>query len=141
MKLSISQSAIRLVTNPLPAPTVCPHCGGPVSLVNNKVICGGVSYGTWPYAYACDDLKVCNSYVGLHPDTDIPLGSLATAEMRAARNLAKNDFNLMWNSNKMGRSAAYADEDTPGRVPLRLVHGRTVPSREVAHKKSLKTSR
>ena len=103
---SPSRSATARVKNPLPAPTECPCCGSTVELVNNSEIYGR-SYGEWPWAYKCvnDD---CDSYVGLHPFTGIPLGTLANSETREARKAAKSAFNPLWQKGGMSRSTAYA---------------------------------
>ena len=101
-----SRSATARVKNPLPAPTECPYCDEAVELVNNSEIYGR-SYGEWPWAYRCTD-DDCNSYVGLHPFTSIPLGTLANAATRNARKAAKAAFNPLWQSGRMSRSEAYA---------------------------------
>ncbi len=103
-----SRRAIARVRNPLPAPTVCPHCGAPVEIVNNAAIYGR-SYGEWPWAYACDgaDGDGCGAYVGMHPFTAIPLGTLADAPTRDARKKAKDAFNPLWQEKRMSRTAAY----------------------------------
>lgn len=101
-----SRTATARVTNPLPAPSTCPNCGSSVVLVNNEEIYGS-SYGEWPWAYRCADLK-CNSYVGLHPFTNIPLGTLADAPTREARKRAKAVFNPLWQGRRMSRKEAYA---------------------------------
>lgn len=99
-----SRSATARVTNPLPAPTVCPFCQGPVLLMENDAIYGR-HYGEWPWAFGC---KPCDAYVGLHPFTAIPLGTLATAPMREARKRAKAVFNPLWMNGDMTRREAYA---------------------------------
>lgn len=103
-----SRSATASVTNPLPAPTACPYCKSAVQLVENDVIYGrhyGRHYGEWPWAYRC---APCDAYVGLHPFTNIPLGTLATAPVRDARKQAKAHFNPLWQNGEMSRSEAYA---------------------------------
>jgi hypothetical protein len=99
-----SRKAIARVTNPLPVPTVCPHCGSDCGIVNNAEIYGR-EYGDWPWAVLCSG---CKAYVGLHPFTGIPLGTLATAPIRKARSAAKDEFNKLWQRGAMTRSAAYA---------------------------------
>lgn len=99
-------SAAKKVLNPLPIPTICPHCGSPVSVVNNKEIYGR-QYGKWPFAYKCAS-KECDSYVGIHPKTDIPLGSLANKATRAARKQAKAVFAPKWEGGEMSKDEAYA---------------------------------
>lgn len=87
-------------------PTKCRHCGADVSYVNNRVIYGQ-SYGKWPYAYLCTNAE-CGAYVGVHPKTEIPLGTLANHQEREARKRAKVVFNEIWQTRKlMGRSMAY----------------------------------
>lgn len=102
-----SRSAIARVRNPLPAPTACPHCGSAVKIVRNDEIYNGQSFGEWPWAYKCDG-NFCDAYVGMHPFTDIPLGTLATHAMRDARKRAKAAFNPIWQDGGMTRSEAYA---------------------------------
>ena len=99
-----SNKAIARVKDPLPAPETCPHCGAEVGIVHNSAIYGR-GFGEWPWAYRCSSAK-CSAYVGMHPHTAIPLGTLATAEIRAARRLAKDAFTTVWTS--MAR-AAWAD--------------------------------
>lgn len=102
--LNPSAQATRRVTGALPVPTVCRHCSGKVALVENNVIYGR-NFGEWPWAYRCEG---CEAYVGLHPFTAIPLGTLATPEIREARKQAKHIFTASWTRQKMTRTQAYA---------------------------------
>jgi hypothetical protein len=102
----VSKAALKRVTNPLPIPTACPYCGSPVLRVNNSLIYRR-EYGQWPWAYKCEDVE-CDSYVGMHPKTDIPLGTLANKETRAARKKAKAVFMPFWESGRMTQTEAYA---------------------------------
>lgn len=86
---------MRKVKNPLPAPTECRYCGAEVRLVTNDAIYNGKRYGKWPYAYLCQNGD-CRAYVGCHPNTQIPLGTLANAELRRARNDCKPHFERLW---------------------------------------------
>ena len=113
-----SKIATAKVTNPLPVPETCPHCGGSVSWVDNRVIYGQ-SYGDWPYAYICAD---CRSYVGLHPFTNIPLGTLATAAIRKARSLNKPYFEALFKTGKMDRSTAYTKLAEKLSIPVEGCH-------------------
>ena len=101
-----SPLAVSRVKDPLPKPETCPCCGGQVELVPNEQIYGR-PYGDWPYAYACVD---CDAYVGVHPETLIPLGTLADSTLRNQRRLAKAAFEPIWRqkgSHRMPRSQAY----------------------------------
>ena len=82
------------VKDKLPAPTHCHLCRSKVNLVENKAIYGR-NYGDWPYSYLCES-KQCGAYVGCHPDTYIPLGTLADKTTREARKKAKDAFNKIW---------------------------------------------
>jgi len=113
-----SKSATARVKNPLQVPTVCPHCGGDVECVNNEVIYGQ-SYGDWPYAYLCFD---CRSYVGLHPFTSIPLGTLATTAIRKARKECKPPFEALFKTGKMDRTTAYIKLAEKMNIPVEECH-------------------
>ena len=100
----ISRRALRRVKNPLPAPTECPYCSGLVELVSNSRIYNGREFGEWPYAFHCEP---CDAYVGLHPHTDIPLGTLANVELRGARKVHKTYFQKVCETFDLGRTPAY----------------------------------
>lgn len=101
-----SRKAVARVPKPLPAPTSCHLCAGKVELVPNSEIYNGQAYGEWPWAFLC---RQCGAYVGLHPFTGIPLGTLANKPMRAARQAAKAAFNPLWErGGPMSRTEAYA---------------------------------
>ena len=99
----LSRKALKRVKNPLPIPTDCRYCAGHVELVNNSAIYGR-EYGEWPFAYRCTD---CKAYVGLHPSTDIPLGTLAAPQLRKDRNAAKDAFHRVKEKRGFSRSLAY----------------------------------
>lgn len=84
----ISRRALKRIPHPMPVPTVCSGCGGQVELVSNDEIYGR-GYGDWPFAYLC---RPCDAYVGLHPNTDIPLGTLANKALREERKRSKAVF-------------------------------------------------
>jgi hypothetical protein len=98
-------AAIRRVIAPIPKPHSCPYCQSRVELLGNKAVYGR-AYGDWPYVYVCANLK-CRAYVGLHPRTDIPLGTLANAELRQARKTLKGIFNRIWQDKHKNRTDAY----------------------------------
>jgi len=100
-------AAIRRVPYPTAKPHSCPYCQSPVELVNNAVVYNKRSFGDWPYLYICSNRQKCDAYVGLHPETDIPLGTLANKETRDARLAVKGVFNRIWQDKHMSRSEAY----------------------------------
>lgn len=95
---NVSASQVKHKVEPI---TECSLCGGKVDYVNNREIYGR-SYGNHPFAYWC---RSCDAYVGVHPNTNIPLGTLADAATRQARKIHKPQFfnmikRLGWSKNK-----------------------------------------
>jgi hypothetical protein len=105
-KLQISTHRVRMVKDVMPIPTICPHCQSSVGLYNNAKVYRGREYGDWPYVYLCENVA-CAAHVGLHPQTDIPYGTLATDDIRQARSFAKASFNPLWEDGSMTRTQAY----------------------------------
>lgn len=100
-----SRSATARVKNPVPVPESCPYCGGEVVCTTNDAIYNGRTYGEYPWIYMCVNK---DAYVGLHPYTAIPLGSLADKELREWRNKSKNVFYKWAKSKGMhGRKESY----------------------------------
>ena len=82
----------------------CPYCGKPALLKNSRVIYKGRDYGM---VWICPDYPACDAYVGCHKDTNKPLGRLANAELRRAKNAAHAAFDPLWKSREMSRRGAY----------------------------------
>ncbi|WP_081089646.1 zinc-finger-containing protein [Achromobacter xylosoxidans] len=101
----VSRRALARVRDRIEPPKACHCCGGQVRLISNAEIYGR-EYGPWPFAYLCSQ---CGAYVGLHPDTDLPLGIMATKATIQARKVAKADFLALVGERYAGKqSAAYA---------------------------------
>lgn len=99
----VSRRALKRVKNPLPLPDECPYCEGTPRIVSNAEIYGR-EYGEWPYTVLCDG---CGAYVGLHPHTDVPLGTLADRNLREARKKGKGWFMKLQRKRGMSRNSAY----------------------------------
>jgi len=85
----VSRRALKRVNHWIKPPTECDCCGtSGVRLVGNEEVYGK-PYGLWPYCYVCPH---CRAYVGLHPETDLPLGFMADSFIRDARKAAKAPF-------------------------------------------------
>lgn len=115
----ISLTATKRVRDPLPKPTNCPYCGAAVKLVNNREIYGK-SIGDWPFAYHCQGCG--ESYVGVHPDTDIPVGIMADKQLRKARQVAKQSFHDMMDKRGITRADAYQWLAVKMEIPLNETH-------------------
>ncbi len=89
----VSRNALKRLEGVAPMSDTCRYCSSPVVLTSNATLYRR-SYGKWPYIYLC---TCCKAYVGLHPGTDLPLGTLANAHLREKRQKSKLVFNeLMW---------------------------------------------
>lgn len=112
--------AVKRVVDRVPAPRICHHCGSPVKLANNSTIYGR-EFGDWPWVYLCCN-RTCGAYVGMHPKTDIPLGTLADAQTREARKRAKAEFNPLWESKRLDRGQAYSRLAAKMGIPVTECH-------------------
>ncbi len=57
--------------------------------------------------YVCNRFPRCDSYVGVHNGTNIPKGTLANKDLRAARMRAHGAFDSFWRSRHWSRAHAY----------------------------------
>lgn len=86
-------------------PLTCPSCERDAVLVGGHVV--------YPHRpdlqpkkfWACLD---CSTWVGCHPGTTEPLGTLAGSELRALRWRAHEKFDRLWRSGLFKRAKAYA---------------------------------
>lgn len=99
----ISRNALKRCKDALPPPTECRYCRGPARLTDNGTIYGR-RYGDWPFMWLCDH---CEAYVGCHPHTDLPLGTLADAPLREARKIHKASFQAVLKASRKKRGAVY----------------------------------
>lgn len=99
-----SVKATKRVLNVLPVPTVHEACGHPVEIAHHTDVYG-TEYSEWPWMYRC---TTCDATVGMHPFTNIPLGTLATKALRQTRTACKQPFELLWQHGRMTRTEAYA---------------------------------
>ena len=83
-------------------PDGCIYCNSPVLFTDSKIVYG-TSYGN---IYVC---SLCDAHVGIHKETDEPLGRLADAELRHWKKEAHDAFDQLWKgkSKIMKRPEAY----------------------------------
>lgn len=84
---------------------LCDYCGGWAKLVTGKVIYPHRPDLFGKSFYQC---APCDAFVGCHPGTVNPLGRLADATLRKAKQAAHAAFDPLWKSGGMKRGAAYA---------------------------------
>lgn len=107
--LYLDYSILKKISPLLPIPTRCNCCGSnDVRLIENLEIYGK-SFGKWPYAYYCFGESGCAAYVGLHPYTIAPLGTLADGSTRDKRKEAKNLFHDRMERLERTRTESYKE--------------------------------
>ena len=91
----------------------CDYCHGEAKLVTGKVIYPHRPDLFGKMFWQCEK---CDAYVGCHPRNQnskdkrngtVPLGRLANAELRAAKQKAHAAFDPMWKTGKVKRASAY----------------------------------
>ena len=83
---------------------ICLYCSTPAKLVTGAIIYPHRADLATLMFWSC---LTCDAYVGCHKKTTAPLGRLANAELRRAKNNAHRVFDPLWKNGKMSRRAAY----------------------------------
>ena len=91
---------------PTPEPVSCPYCGASAELVGGLALyphradlAHKLFYRCWP----------CDAHCGCHLNSAKPLGRLANAELRRAKQMAHAVFDPLWRGRAgFARSLAYA---------------------------------
>ena len=83
----------------------CPYCGGIAVLRNAGYVYGDKSKRQ--KLYVCQHYPECNSYVGVHDGTDIPMGTLANGDLRNKRIQAHHAFDRIWKYGILTKKNAY----------------------------------
>lgn len=83
----------------------CPYCGNTAVLRDASFVYGDRSHGG--KVYVCSNYPNCDAYVGVHPGTSIPKGTLADKELRRKRVQAHQIFDQIWMDGILSRSDAY----------------------------------
>ena len=85
----------------------CPYCGGEMNLEKASFIYHNKKSENWGYVWVCEHYPACDSYVGCHPNTTIPLGRPANARLRTLKKEAHKQFDPIWKSGLVSRREAY----------------------------------
>ncbi len=83
----------------------CPYCGSTAILRDASYVYGNHSKGG--QLYVCSHYPACNAYVGVHPGTKIPKGTLANKTLRQKRILAHTIFDQIWKQGILSKQEAY----------------------------------
>ncbi|WP_309720318.1 zinc-finger-containing protein [Armatimonas sp.] len=83
---------------------VCPYCGSTAKLTDGTPVYKTTRYGQ---VYICGNYPECDAYVGVHPNSDLPKGTLANPELREWRKAAHAKFDPLWQSKRITRKKGY----------------------------------
>lgn len=93
-------------------PPTCPYCGQPAEKTTGAVVYPHLRRLAGKVMYRC---QPCKAWVGCHDGTDKPLGRLANADLRKAKQDAHAAFDPIWEelafsgmSRSRARTQAYA---------------------------------
>ena len=84
----------------------CPYCGSAATLHPASFVFGK-SARPGSLLYVCNRYPACDSYVGAHQKTKLPMGSLADGDLRHKRIDAHKAFDWIWKSGLMTKAQAY----------------------------------
>lgn len=104
---------------------MCPYCGQAARLVKGLEIYPGRPDLKYLNFYSCkgsDGHPHEHAYVGTHRGTTTPLGRLADATLRAAKQAAHRQFDQLWRNKHMSRSEAYRWLAESMELPAKLTH-------------------
>ena len=88
-------------------PTVrCPYCRAKATLHPSSYVFGDAALSD-NLLYVCDRYPACDSYVGAHRRTKLPMGTLADGDLRHKRIEAHKSFGWLWESGLMTKAQAY----------------------------------
>ena len=85
----------------------CDYCGGQMKLEDNIKIYIHKSYGN---SLICENYPECDTYVGVHKNTNNPLGHPANKALRNLRIACHDEFDPLWRGKKSKHSRKEAYE-------------------------------
>ena len=84
---------------------LCPYCNSTAVLRDASFVYGKKSKGG--QVYVCSHYPSCDSYVGVHPGTLLPKGTLANKPLREKRIHAHRIFDQIWKNGILNKAQAY----------------------------------
>lgn len=84
----------------------CPYCGAKATLHPSRYVYGDAAIKDG-FLYVCDRYPKCDAYVGAHPRSHQPMGTLANGDLRNKRIQAHQAFDWLWKSGSMKKWQAY----------------------------------
>lgn len=100
----------------------CPYCGAEAELKDASFIYRSNKSKEWGKVWVCSNYPKCDSYVGCHKGTTLPLGRLANEKLRNLKAEAHKQFDPIWKSGLMNRREAYKWLASMLDIPLEDCH-------------------
>lgn len=102
----------------------CPYCGAEVVLKDYDFIHRSkyINKNKNEHVWVCSNYPECDSYVGCHEGTTLPLGRPANARLRTLKKEAHKQFDPIWKSGLMSRKEAYVWLSSVLHIPLEECH-------------------
>ncbi len=114
----VGSSSFNMGNSKVMKPIICPYCHAVANLEDSSKVYGK-SYGP---LYICSNFPKCNSFVGVHKNSNKPLGSLANEELRFWRKKAHSTLDPFWQNKTIKRSEAYELVQTALGLPKEKAH-------------------
>jgi len=111
-----SNTKIKDIIDYYPIPKVCKNCGAEVIFTSNAEIYGR-EYGNG----RCYKCTKCDSYVGVHTGTKVPLGILANKEEREMKKKCHDLFDELWHDSNQ-RTQVYKKLALALRIDIKRCH-------------------
>lgn len=86
----------------------CPYCGSNVLKAQGGVVNPHVPGLVAECYWVCSRYPECDTYVGCHPGTDDPVGTIADLGLREWRRKAHAAFDPMWQGGAMTLAGAHS---------------------------------
>ena len=100
----------------------CPYCNSDAVLRSAYYVYHTKDSKNWGNMWVCSNFPKCDSFVGCHKGTDIPLGRLANHKLRELKKEAHRQFDVIWKSQLMSRTSAYKWLASMLDIPLAECH-------------------
>lgn len=84
----------------------CPYCGAQAYLRPSSAVYGKDARPR-EFLYVCSRYPCCDSYVGAHRKSLLPMGTLANGDLRNKRIQAHRIFDQLWKQDLMEKKQAY----------------------------------
>lgn len=98
---------------------ICPYCGDQARYTSSTEVYNGKDFGM---LYLCVNYPKCDSFVGVHGDSRVPLGRMADRKLRMWKKAAHSLIDPYWKSKRMRRGHVYGAIARIMDIPISEAH-------------------